>query len=191
MKKSVKFISVLILSFLLFVPMIAFAENAEIQTVEAPVLQSVKFDNCKIDGTFSPDIHEYGVKLEDLESTPTLKDYKLVGDGKLVVTYLTNETSRQVGICVTVMYDGGTLVYNFNYLNLPKLKITDNANLSNIQFYQGYLTHQISASTSTYSVYVPSDATSILVYPVTEDINATCSGPQEITLGEKETKVVL
>ena len=85
MKKIIKFAAVILVMIMVSAPLTAMAQ--ELETIEAPTVTEVSFNNAKINEKFLPTKSRYTITLSNPNLTPTLKDYKINGSAKLFVTY--------------------------------------------------------------------------------------------------------
>lgn len=155
-------------------------------TQQQPELESIKFKNAEIDGSFSPDIMEYGLKLQNTAAPATLESYKISGDADLFVTYDYDNTNHQTGLTVTLEYEWGSTIYNFRYLNAAEYDRNSDNLLSQIYCTYGELSPKLNDEDTSYNLYIPSDLTELTITPVTDDIHAYCA-PIELTLSESQT----
>lgn len=152
----------------------------------APVLTAVSFKNAEIDGGFKPDIQEYGLTLEDNAVSPTLESYKINGTADIFITYAYDDTNHQTGLTVTLQYEWGSTIYNFNYTNPAKYEINGNNLLCAIDCTYGELSPALNDEDTAYKLYIPCDLTQLTITPVTQDIQAYCA-PVELTLSDEQT----
>lgn len=156
-----------------------------------PSLVAISFKNAELDTEFKEDESSYTITLNDNTASPTLKGYGIRGEADIFVSYLYDETQHQTGITVTLKFETGSRIYNFDYSNPAAYdKNGDNA-LSSIYSMYGELSPKLSADETQYKLYIPSDLTELEITPVTSDINAYCA-PVRLTLSEKqEPKITL
>lgn len=140
----------------------------------AAYLESISFSNADIDGGFSKDKTNFTVTLTDPAVSPMLSSYEVSGDAKIFVTYDYDELNRQVGIIVTLSFDGGSIIYTFSYSNAQEYAVTGNKNLSALICEYGEVQPAINGEDTVYKLYIPSDLTRLDITPVTEDVNARC-----------------
>lgn len=163
----------------LLAPVSAFAQD------EAPELVSISFKNAEIDGKFDPDVLEYGLILDNNESSPTLESYSINGNADIFVTYTYDETNHQTGLTATLEYEWGSTIYNFSYKNAQKYSKNSNNLLTAIYCTYGELSPALNDEETEYKLYIPSDITELTITPVTSDIQAFCA-PVELTLNNKQ-----
>lgn len=154
-----------------------------------PSIEEISFKNAEIDGGFSPDVLEYGLTLDDVSVTPTLKSYKINGDAELFINYTYDEINRPVGITAALHYETGSLIYNFKYTNAESKAVSGEASsslLSDIICTYGEISPKINDKDTKYKLYIPSDLTHLTITPVAKDINSY-SAPVEIILTEEQS----
>ena len=130
---------------------------------QAPVLERIAFSGATIVGQFKSDVYQYQLVLDNAAVSPKLKSYKVQGEGNLFVTYDTDSTNHQTAVVVT---------------------LSEN-HLDSITCTLGELVPEMNADDTTYKLYIPSDLTSLMITPVTQDINAYCA-PVEMTLAPEQ-----
>ena len=184
---------VFLMCFLLF-GLTAYAQTeTEPVTPEAdpvPVLESISFNNAKIEGEFSPYENEYSLTLDNPEISPTLEDFKVKGIANLFVNYILDEAHHQKGICVTLEYESGSTIYNFNYTNAIVYKITSDNSLLEVTGKAVEVYPEISEKNSNYRLYIPSDMTVLKLSAVTHDVSAYCNVPEEIEIALDQQPVI-
>ncbi|MCM1285492.1 MAG: hypothetical protein NC213_01680 [Acetobacter sp.] len=148
---------------------------------EKPKLVSISFKNAVIDQSFSSDIMNYTITLNDNTMSPSLEDYSIKGSCELFVSYIYDEANKQAGIMAKIEYATGSTIYTFIYSNPAEYDINSNNHLSEIECIYGEISPEISKNESTYKLYIPQDLTNLVITPVAEDINAHCA-PIELTL---------
>jgi len=153
---------------------------------DAPSIKSISFNNAVIDGSFKPDVYQYGLTLVDSSVTPTLKSYEINGEANIFVNYIYDESNHPVGITATLEFDTGSLIYNFSYTNPAEYSVNANNLLSSLQCSYGELVPQLNDSDTSYKLYIPKDLTQLKIIPVPQDINAYAS-PVELTLNDAQT----
>lgn len=188
MKKIIKFAAVILVMIMVSAPLTAMAQ--ELETIEAPTVTEVSFNNAKINEKFLPTKSRYTITLSNPNLTPTLKDYKINGSAKLFVTYSQDESKKQNGIILTLEFDGGSTVYTFDYSNAEQYEKNSNNNLTSIDCYLGEVYPQLNDKDTDYKLYVPNDLTSIKLTAVTQDVGAHCDAPAEITLTDNQEPTI-
>ena len=160
---------------------------------QAPVLERIAFSGATIVGQFKSDVYQYQLVLDNAAVSPKLKSYKVQGEGNLFVTYDTDSTNHQTAVVVTLSYDTGSAKYTFTYKNAAAYVKNSENHLDSITCTLGELVPEMNADDTTYKLYIPGDLTSLMITPVTQDINAYCA-PVEMTLAPLflvEVRVVL
>ena len=148
---------------------------------QAPVLERIAFSGATIVGQFKSDVYQYQLVLDNAAVSPKLKSYKVQGEGNLFVTYDTDSTNHQTAVVVTLSYDTGSAKYTFTYKNAAAYVKNSENHLDSITCTLGELVPEMNEDDTTYKLYIPSDLTSLMITPVTKDINAYCA-PVEMTL---------
>ena len=166
----------------------AYAQEANEQQV--PTLISISFKNAKIEGEFSPEINEYDLTLDNPEISPTLEDFDIDGTGRLFVNYILDDARHQKGICVTLEFESGSTIYNFNYTNAYAYKITSNNSLLEITGNAVEVYPEISDKYRNYRLYIPSDTTTLKLTAVPKDISASVNIPEEIEIALDQEPVI-
>ena len=152
---------------------------------QAPVLEHIAFSGATIVGQFKSDVYQYQLVLDNAAVSPKLKSYKVQGEGNLFVTYDTDSTNHQTAVVVTLSYDTGSAKYTFTYKNAAAYVKNSENHLDSITCTLGELVPEMNADDTTYKLYIPSDLTSLMITPVTKDINAYCA-PVEMTLAPEQ-----
>lgn len=181
MKKSVIGICIFILT--LLSAFYAYGADAPLENV--PFIEDISFKNAHVEGGFVQNSTSFDLVLEDPEKTPAVLDYTVNGSANVFVNYTYDKSNHQTGMQVTLAFDGGSVIYTFNYKNAPQYKITSNAYLAAISCEYGEVQPTISSETTSYKLYIPSDLTAIDITPITEDINAYCASVH-IELNERQ-----
>ena len=130
-------------------------------------------------------MYQYQLVLDNAAVSPKLKSYKVQGDGNLFVTYETDSTNHQTAVVVTLSYDTGSAKYTFAYKNAASYVKNGENHLDSITCTLGELVPEMNDDDTTYKLYIPSDLTSLMITPVTKDINAYCA-PVEMTLAPEQ-----
>lgn len=151
-----------------------------------PTITAISFKNAVINEAFRPDVHEYGITLDNNKTTPTIESYQLNGDADIFITYVYDDTNHQTGLTATLQYDTGSTIYNFKYLNPPVYDINSNNLLAAIQCTYGELSPKLNDKDTSYKLYIPSDLTQLTITPVTQDMQAYCKSI-DLTLDENQT----
>lgn len=178
-----KLFTLLLTALLCLCPLYVFATDAPL--ANAPYLESISFRYAKIDGGFKQDKTVFDLTLEDSSASPVLENYSINGEAKIFVTYNYDNLNRQTGVVVTLAFENGSVIYTFNYKNIPEPKISGNANLAALSCEYGEVQPQINANDTVYKLYIPSDLTQLNITPVTEDTNAYCAN-QQIEINEEQ-----
>lgn len=171
MKKA---ISILISAIMLICVLSPFSAVA--QTVKAPALKSISFNNAELEQKFSSNTFEYTVKLKDTQKTPTLKAYKVSGSASVFVNYLFDDAKHQNGIAVTLEYSNGSVIYNFKYSNAQFNNSTNNL-LESVSCELGEVYPAINEKDTDYKLYIPMDLTEVTLSAVTEETGAYAEVP--------------
>ena len=174
-----KLITAIVLLCVLTVPFSAFADDT-------PDLTEISFKGAEINEKFSPESREYTLTLENPGVTPTLESYKISGSAKLFVNYNLDAAKHQTGVTVTLEYAGGSSAYTFNYTNAAYDTTSANNKLKDISCPYCEVYPEVSARTTNYKIYIPSDLTVLNITTVTEDINAYCDLPKTISLSPQQ-----
>ena len=188
-----RFLTVLLACLILSCPAAFAAGENTTQPAEAesvPILESLSFKNATIDGGFSPYVNDYTLTLDNPEISPTLGDFKVKGIANLFVNYMLDETHHQKGLCVTLEYDSGSTIYNFEYKNAYVYKITSNNSLLDLTGTAVEVYPKISKKSTNYRLYIPKDMTVLKLSAVTEDVSAYCNIPEEIEIAIDQTPVI-
>ena len=152
---------------------------------QAPVLERIAFSGATIVGQFKSDVYQYQLVLDNAAVSPKLKSYKVQGEGNLFVTYDTDSTNHQTAVVVTLSYDTGSAKYTFTYKNAAAYVKNSENHLDSITCTLGELVPEMNEDDTTYKLYIPCDLTSLMITPVTKDINAYCA-PVEMTLAPEQ-----
>lgn len=154
---------------------------------EVPQLTSVTFSNAVIDGSFSSDKNSYSLILDDPDVAPVIADYA-PENLKVTAVYNYDETHHPTGITITAAKDNSMQysTYFFSYANLNPYQVNDNNLLSSISCSYCELSPKINDNDTEYTLYVPSDLTTIELSVVAKDINAYCKYSGNITCAENQ-----
>ncbi len=154
---------------------------------EVPQLTSVTFSNAVIDGSFSSDKNSYSLILDDPDVAPVIADYA-PENLKVTAVYNYDETHHPTGITITAAKDNSMQysTYFFSYANLNPYQVNDNNLLSSISCSYCELSPKINDNNTEYTLYVPSDLTTIELSVVAKDINAYCKYSGNITCAENQ-----
>lgn len=166
----------------LLMPVTASAEDIASSPVDTPVLTSISFKNAHIQEEFSPYAYEYSLVLDDPDITPTLENYSIDGSADIFVTYNTDDTKHQTGIAVTLQFDNGSVIYNFNYINAAAYAKSSNNFLKSVECNLGEVYPAINDKDTDYKLYIPYDLTEITLTAATQDVSAVCEVPGTMTL---------
>ncbi|MGN0522477.1 MAG: hypothetical protein ACI4IQ_07555 [Eubacterium sp.] len=153
---------------------------------DIPSLESISFKNAVIEGGFSSEVNEYQLILEDNEQSPTLESYAVRGNADIFVNYAYDNVNHQTGVTVTLQYETGSTIYNFNYKNPASYSITSNNKLSQIYCAYGEILPKLNDSDTAYKLYIPKDLQQLKITPIPQDVNAYCA-PVEIILNNDQT----
>lgn len=173
---------------LLSMPICAYAADKQAE-VSIPVLESISFKNAVINEEFSPSRFDYTISLDDNELTPTLDAYSLSGDANIFVTYSADEANHQNGIVATIEHDNGSLIYTFMYSNVS-YEVNGNNILADVNCTLGEVYPAINDKQTEYKLYIPSDLTELSLSAVTQDINAICDMPAQISVNAGQEPVI-
>ena len=135
---------------------------------QAPVLERIAFSGATIVGQFKSDVYQYQLVLDNAAVSPKLKSYKVQGEGNLFLSY-----------------DTGSAKYTFTYKNAAAYVKNSENHLDSITCTLGELVPEMNEDDTTYKLYIPGDLTSLMITPVTKDINAYCA-PVEMTLAPEQ-----
>ena len=149
-----------------------------------PSLKSISFENATINEKFSSDVHDYTITLTNPEETPTLKSYELNGKAELFVIQEENNVKQQTGIIVTLSYESGTVVYNFEYTNANISQKSSNNLLKEVKCKYGEVYPALNENDTKYTLYIPSDLKTLNITAVTDDVSASCDLPSRLELNE-------
>jgi len=154
---------------------------------EEPVLVDISFNNAEINSTFDPETHDYLLILKEVGTTPTLASYKIEGEANLFVNYKYDEMKHQTGIVVTLEFSSGSALYNFNYKNAEFYDKNSNNYLESVNCNIGFVYPEISNDVTEYTIYIPSDLTTLSISAVTQKVSAYCDAPpKEIKLKSEQ-----
>ena len=108
MKKTAKAFVCSCLMLALLLPFNAFAKQEkkpQTKTINAPTLQSIEFNNARLDGEFLPTEFYYELIVENGAPTPTLKNYEVSKGAEIFVTYnkVDGENGQKTYICHTAV----------------------------------------------------------------------------------------
>ncbi len=151
-----------------------------------PSLKSISFKNAKITEEFSPSKHDYTLVLDDAKVTPTLDDYEIEGEANLFVNWIYDSTRHQTGAKVTLVYENGTQIYDFNYDNVHYYEENGNNYLRAVMCNLGVVYPEITNSTDDYVIFIPSDLTELEISAATQDVSAYCDLPKNISLTSEQ-----
>ena len=173
----------------ILIPLSAFAKDSK---DSVPSLDSVSFNNAKINEEFKKDVFEYTLTLDNPAETPTLKSYKINGKANIFVTYDHNDSKQQTGISVTLEYENGSVYYKFAYSNTDENQSSSNNLLADVQCRLGEVYPKINDSDKDYKLYIPSDLTDINLTVITQDTSARFDIPKTIIISaEQEPTITL
>ena len=108
----------------------------------------------------------------------------------MFVNYILDEAHHQQGICVTLEYESGSTIYNFEYTNATEYKITSDNSLLELTGGAVEVYPKITEKYSNYRLYIPSDMTVLKLTAVTHDVNAYCNIPEEIEIALDQEPVI-
>ncbi len=204
MRKMSSLLLCLVLIFMTFVPLSAFAADESTTAVpttsadaqsasgeEVPELKSISFNNAKIIGNFSPDVKTYSIVLDDSSQQPTLKSYDIDKNGdnnvSLKIESYLDSTGHPIGVIAELKYTFGTTVYFFNYANAEEYGINGNNRISKV--YAGdlcFVYPEINDIDTEYTLYIPSDLTEVTLTATPSDVNAVCDNPPTAIFAENQ-----
>ena len=170
-----KLITAFIILLIISAPLFAHAEDI-------PELTDIAFSGAKVNEAFYSENHEYTLTLDNPAVTPTLKSYRMNGSAKLFVNYNLDSAKHQTGITVTLEFDDGSSAYTFNYANANYDTHSENNYLKDISCGLCRVYPKVSPKLTRYRLYIPSDLTVLKIAAVTEDVNAYCDLPKNISL---------
>lgn len=143
---------------------------------DEPTLTAISFKNAAIDGGFKSDVHNYTITLSDNTASPTLENYEISGEANIFVNYKYDTSNHATGLTVTIEYSTGSKIYDFTYSNPASFDKNSNNILSEIVVPYGELMPKLNDNDTSYTLYIPSDLTTLTITPVTSDIHAYCAG---------------
>lgn len=192
MKKTAKAFVCSCLMLALLLPFNAFAKQEkkpQTKTINAPTLQSIEFNNARLDGEFLPTEFYYELIVENGAPTPTLKNYEVSKGAEIFVTY--NKVDGENGINVEVKNDtlSANYFFEFEYENF-EIKRSSNNNLMQLDCELGYVYPDLNNELTTYQLYIPSDLTELRLTAVPEDLGATCDIPHSIKMTTEQNPVI-
>ena len=162
----------------------------EDEAQKIPYLTSIEFNNATIEGEFSPYKNEYTLVLDNPRISPTLKDFDTDGKANLFVNYNLDKANHQTGICVSLEFESGSTIYNFDYKNAYVYEVNSNNRLIELTGKAVEVYPKISKKNTNYRLYIPSDMTKLNLTAVTEDVSAYCNIPEEIEIALDQTPVI-
>ncbi len=187
MKKAVKFIvcAVLICAFVMPFGVLA-KDDKQSDTVDAPTLQSIEFNNAEVDGEFVPTEFYYKISVSAKGETPTLKEYEVSKGSEIFVTY--NQSEGMNGINVEVKNDTRSTNYFFEYVyNDVDVKLNSNNNLKELNCKLGCVYPSLNSEDTAYQLYIPSDMTELKLSAVPEDMGASCNVPKSLKMTAEQS----
>lgn len=186
MKKAISATICLIILLISILP----ANTMANQKMETPTLQSISFNNAKLDSEFNPNHFDYTISLDKPELTPTLKAYKINGSANIFVTYSFDDSKHQNGIVVKIEHTNGAVYYNFKYSNAISYGMSNNNLLKEVHCSLGEVYPKINEQDTEYKLYVPNDITEITLSAATEELSAYAEVPSTITLSSNQEPVI-
>ena len=189
MKKAVKFIVCAVLICAFVTPFGVFAkDNKQSDTVDAPTLRSIEFNDAEIDGEFVPTEFYYKINVSANGETPTLKKYEVSKGSEIFVTY--NQSEGMNGINVEVKNDTRSTNYFFEYVyNDVYVKLNSNNNLKEINCKLGCVYPSLNSEDTAYQLYIPSDMTELKLSAVPEDMGASCNVPKSFKMTAEQSPI--
>lgn len=187
MKKAVKFIVCVVLICVLITPFGVLAkENKQSNTVDAPTLQSIEFNDAEIDGEFVPTEFYYKISVSANGETPTLKRYEVSKGSEIFVTY--NQSEGMNGINVEVKNDTRSTNYFFEYIySDADVTLNSNNNLKELDCKLGCVYPSLNSEETSYQLYIPSDMTQLKLAAVPEDMGAHCNVPKLLKMNSEQS----
>lgn len=189
MKKTIKALLCVVMILAVVMPFTAFAgDKAESKTVKAPTLQSIEFNDAKIEGEFSPTKFYYKLIVNSDGETPTLKKYKVSKGSEIFVTY--NQEGMN-GINVEVKNVTLSANYFFEYkYNDVSVKLNSNTNLKELNCELGCVYPALNNEETSYQLYIPKDMTELKLTAVPEDLGASCNVPKEFKMTTEQNPII-
>ncbi len=189
MKKTIKALLCVVMMLAVVMPFTAFAgDKAESKTVKAPTLQSIEFNDAKIEGEFSPAKFYYKLIVNSDGETPTLKKYKVSKGSEIFVTY--NQEGMN-GINVEVKNVTLSANYFFEYkYNDVSVKLNSNTNLKELNCELGCVYPTLNNEETSYQLYIPKDMTELKLTAVPEDLGAFCNVPKEFKMTTEQNPII-
>lgn len=189
MKKTIKALLCVAMMLAVVVPFTVFAgDKAESKTVKAPTLQSIEFNDAKIEGDFSPTQFYYNINVNSDGETPTLKKYKVSKGAEIFVTYNQDGVN---GINVEVKNVTLSANYFFEYkYNDVNVNLNSNTNLKELDCELGCVYPAINNEETYYQLYIPKDMTKLKLTAVPEDLGASCNVPKEFKMTTEQNPII-
>lgn len=189
MKKTIKALLCVVMMLAVVMPFTVFAgDKAESKTVKAPTLQSIEFNDAKIEGEFSPTQFYYKLNVNSDGETPTLKKYKVSKGSEIFVTY--NQEGMN-GINVEVKNVTLSANYFFEYkYNDVSIKLNSNTNLKELDCELGCVYPALNNEETSYQLYIPKDMTELKLTAVPEDLGAFCNVPKEFKMTTEQNPII-
>lgn len=189
MKKMIKALLCVAMMLAVVVPFTVFAgDKAESKTVKAPTLQSIEFNDAKIEGDFSPTQFYYNINVNSDGETPTLKKYKVSKGAEIFVTYNQDGVN---GINVEVKNVTLSANYFFEYkYNDVNVNLNSNTNLKELDCELGCVYPAINNEETYYQLYIPKDMTELKLTAVPEDLGASCNVPKEFKMTTEQNPII-
>lgn len=186
MKKVLNALLLVVLTFALTLPCVAFAQDID---VEVPVLKSVEFNHAQLVGEFSPSQFDYEIMLDESGETPTLKSYSVTDGANMIFT--DSFSSNAKGINIEVKMNNVSSNYFFAYIYPDSVDVDKTNNyLKEINCELGEVYPKLNKKDTTYSLYIPSDMTEIKISAVAESVGAGCEVPGLIKLNAEQSPSV-
>lgn len=189
MKKTIKALLCVAMMLAVVMPFTVLAgDKADSETIEAPTLQSIEFNDAEIEGDFSPTQFYYNINVNSDGETPTLKNYKVSKGAEIFVTYNQDGVN---GINVEVKNVTLSANYFFEYkYNDVSVKLNSNANLKEFDCELGCVYPAINSEETYYQLYIPKDMTELKLTAVPEDLGASCNVPKEFKMTTEQNPII-
>ena len=189
MKKTIKALLCVVMMLAVVMPFTVFAgEKAESKTVKAPTLQSIEFNDAKIEGEFSPTQFYYKLNVNSDGETPTLKKYKVSKGSEIFVTY-NQEGVNGINVEVKNVTLSANYFFEYKY-NDVSVKLNSNTNLKELDCELGCVYPALNNEETSYQLYIPKDMTELKLTAVPEDLGAFCNVPKEFKMTTEQNPII-